>query len=653
MSLISSIRTFNDLEISLSTAKGEVSCWGSRMVRLTLKNENGQEVEKQVSLHAVLDCAESLSQKKDISISSQEVNSGKRIVTHLMDKLLLDCKNSINNNCFKKIVVAIRDFFVCFFKSLQNKLTKINKTLEHCSGLRNSQQGQVTNSTDKPVRTLTKAEIPRSSRPAPFAEMRDLFSKKIKTFLSPSSYVALCNLNRSMKRHIQGVEHLSFDHVRLKLAYNIRIENFVKTTITIPERGRVPQDFIINQGKLIYTSKNQLVQIDIATSETKTITTIPKEVFTPPRATDLPIEASTIRRINSEYFYLTNNYQTSVWHFNSLKAVYAFPVLPYGTSRHMINFFEKKQCLVVTSKEDQGILNVFIKQLNDLNVKPIEYRIIFPGRILNYQSTETGIACIYRAMNGEIAINLYPWQKPNPQLTVQCEAGYQFHTDEFYDNNPYYYGEKFVFFQQKGELSQLKKVEIATGNVSLVSNIEGTKKLFFGVAKTHNELLAVPHLTQVFIINMNTGSLLHTINIKKFCNMLFSDSGNLVLFNDNQVVSIYDPLTGQQLSSTALPDHTKPGSIHTSQSQELLFVQRPVALHPNEPIVAIDLAPPRILGKKKTDRTMHAFEEGRLVSINSYSMFDGKLEIDDYNHVDYKNNKQQQGQPAILPPSDQ
>lgn len=649
MTLISGINNFHEFETALSTASAGVSTWGSRFVCITLKNELGIESKRQFGIPALIDNVKVLYQHNRAFLTDSENESCKRIVTHLIDKLLNDCKNSIKNNCFKRIALAIRDFFTYFFKKLQNKLAEINQFLQHQIkkqlptaplAMQNSVTSEKTLSdllldlspptpATPPIPTTTVA----STRIATLiAEMRDPFSRIVKKYLTPSSYAALSRLNLAMRSHMRGMEHLSFNPVHFKLAYAITNSLFVRKNISSDIINLHSCTGYLYHNKCIIfgtfctpnysaghrTAVLELIKYDI-TSDRKVTTrrTMPKEAFFLPLVENRNFHSHLgVTAINNDYFYTNSaSFLTCVWRYDTMQPVYAI-------AHTLAFFFDNKAMTMVSILHKSGDdFEIIIKKLNESGHPPKTYQISFPNVDPTDQIVFRDDKIIFRSRG---RFHVYDWKTGaeifSMNFNIDQHVGY------------FCISKKFIFFVEVNDnFVRPRKVEISS---KIISDIPETPLI--GSWITYNQrLIAAPgEVRDLSIIDFDTGELLRTIKFDDVGQIFFTSVGSLVVLSSIEMhCAIYDPLTGALLFSykpekpISIPDNRlNPNSF---VNNDILFMQQPtklISMSEPRPVLIVDLLKHQVLCEHQIGH--YAIDCSTDDSLLSKNLHEGILQID-------------------------
>lgn len=296
MSTFSIINNFQSFETALAAAETQISWVGTRFIILNIQKDSASTPQKiQLTLSNFFEICHKLTNNK---LDTKEKQCGAKALTYLTETILKKFDAELKKNCFKRLIVAIRDFFSCFFKNLLTQVensklklslhesdTKSTLTPQDSTVLGSSTSSStaapttpiaisaITIPTPQPEQ-IPSAIVPQSTpkeaalsnivlpSPAPtlesgtdrFEGIHQQLRFVIKTFLTPSSYSALLSVKQSIKNLLKGYEGLTFDPTHLKKAYQIKNRTFKTYEFPLEELNLRYDDSKIQQAWLRYSA---------------------------------------------------------------------------------------------------------------------------------------------------------------------------------------------------------------------------------------------------------------------------------------------------------------------------------------------------------------------------------------------------------------
>lgn len=606
MNIVPSFNSFRNFEHVVRTAETEISCLGTRYIVLNMQNERMQKVK--ISLPTFFEICDKISKN---TLDIDENKAGKRILTYLNETILFKFDTELKKNCFKRFIVAIRDFFRCFFKSLTRQIKNFDAKLDSLNP-----KAASTSSSSQPITTIT-------TKPGPnrFQNMDNIMTYKLKPFLDPASYGALSRANKSTNRLLQTLGHVSFNARHCKTAYNIKMKEFKNYEFNLRDLGIKPypgdtglyslsSDCIISKDHDSFMiSQGNLLKIDHHSKPPKYLRKqfVPKEAFSPPKEKDVELKGQTIHKINEKYFYIQYpQLQMSVWTFDTLQCVYATECRPRHWLKE-IDTYIHDQTLISWSRPTDITslrrLSVYKKDLENLDVPVISYQINFP---VIFQLSEL---CGYPAgllYSPGDRIILYDWNTGGELYHMDCvTSGIRFSVIV----------KNYLVFQEvytDGERQLPGKLQVVNLHTqetrTLVFPTElGLLDKYLDVT-VNEKFVVLPNNTRrsFYVINIETGAVVTTIDVPYLISYFLTKRGDLVVRTYDNRVIIYQPLTNAILMELPVCCGL------LLERDNFLIINR------GDGVIFIDLDSYRVLSKiEMRDQNIHHFENGRMVTSNA------------------------------------
>lgn len=382
MTGLSGINQFNKLEPLMLSAKVEVSWLGTRSITLHLPKDRSV-IQLKVTLSDFLAHIDNLQKQAGSKLSWSELNAGKKILTHLKGSILNKFDAEVKKNCWKRIIVAIREFFTCFFKNFYTNLKRIQTNFP---------------------------PLPQF----PFFEQSNhdaVTGTLIKSMLSPGSYGALTCTNQKLHRLLSTQKHFSFDTVDYRMRYNIKTGAKRSSSVSFTDLlGKSNYDVAYEQfknriamadddvkGHLHFGNTMRcLIQGDrLVTflsdklcitkmsgtplgSATSLFSAVPKEAFFPPLKEDVAIDIfSQVDKLTESYFTLTFQDILSVWSSETGKCLYAI-----STERGVRETYMKNSNTLMILEGCEGTRSTRIYEINLTDVASSPQRYIIDASIV-------------------------------------------------------------------------------------------------------------------------------------------------------------------------------------------------------------------------------------------------------------------------------